>query len=255
MLHEYDSIIREQTHRGIVEVVKDTSDDIRGRVHYLPHHAVIRYDKDTSKVRIVYDASARSSEGPSLNDCLETRPKFDQNILLRFCLHRVAVTADVEKAFLMVSVAKGDRDVLRFLWVDDVLSDQPNLIQLRFTRVVFGVRSSPFLLNATIRHHLEQYRDVQPALVSKLSKAAYVDDIITGANDAHWLFEEAKRMLAEGGFNLRKFCSISALLQLKVDNYDESHSLNSLVDSETYTSHTLGSKQPVSAGEKNALGI
>ena len=60
-------------------------------------------------------------------------PKFNQrilDILLRFHVHRVAVTADVEKTFLMVSVAKHDRDVLRFLWVDDVLAEQPNIIEL-----------------------------------------------------------------------------------------------------------------------------
>ncbi len=91
----------------------------------------------------------------------------------------MAVTADIEKAFLVVSIARNDRDVLRFLWFDNVFSDQPNLIQLRFTRVVFGVTSSPYLLNATLRHHLGQYQEVQPELVEKLSKAAYDDDIVT----------------------------------------------------------------------------
>ena len=58
----------------------------------------------------------------------------------------------------MVSVAKKDMDVLRFLWVDNIHADFPNLQVLRFTRVVFGVASSPFLLNATLRYHLEKYR-------------------------------------------------------------------------------------------------
>ena len=82
------------------------------RVHCLPHHAVIRRDKDTTKLRIVYDASARST-GLSLNDCLHAGPKFDQkilNLLLRFRVHRVALTGDIEKAFLMVSIAMKDRD-------------------------------------------------------------------------------------------------------------------------------------------------
>ena len=97
------------------------------------------------------DASARS-EKPSFNECLYTGPKFNRrilDILLRFRVHWVAVTADVEKAFLMVSIAKHDRDVLYFVWVDDILAEQPNIIELRFTRVVFGVFSSPFLLNTT----------------------------------------------------------------------------------------------------------
>ena len=79
-------------------------------MHYLPHHAVIRRDKDKTKLRITYDVSA-CSEGPSLNDCLYMGPKFDQrilDILLRFCLHQVALTADIEKAFLMISIAEKD---------------------------------------------------------------------------------------------------------------------------------------------------
>ena len=73
--------------------------------------------------------------------------------------------------------------------VDDVSSQQPNLVQLRFTCVVFGVCSSPFLLNATIRYHLEQYQETQPDLVMKLSKATYVYDVVSGADDeeqAQW---------------------------------------------------------------------
>ena len=71
---------------------------------------------------MVYDASARA-DGPSLNDCLYTGPNFGQSILdilLRFRLHNVGLVGDVEKAFLMVSVAECDRDILRFLWVKDV---------------------------------------------------------------------------------------------------------------------------------------
>lgn len=166
---------------------------------------------------VLFMTPQHSSDGPPLNDCLHAGPKFKQrilDILLMFRIHRVAVTADTEKAFLMVSVATKDRNVLRFLWFDDVFSDQPNVVQLQFARVVFGaVTSSPFLLNSTIRHHLEQYRETQLELVEKLSKAAYVDDIVTGADDegqAHELFCEAKEILAEGGFNsiqTRLYCN------------------------------------------------
>ena len=59
----------------------------------------------------------------------------------------------------MVSVAGEDRNALRFLWVDDNTAQLPRLVVMRFTRVVFGVSASPFLLNATIRKHIEGYRD------------------------------------------------------------------------------------------------
>ena len=93
VLQEYDSII------------KSTDTEV---VHYLPHHAVVRRDKDTTKLRIAYDASSKAS-GPSLNKCLHAGPKFDQkilDILLRFRIHKVAIAADIEKAFLMIAMTE-----------------------------------------------------------------------------------------------------------------------------------------------------
>ena len=105
-----------------------SSVDVPG-VHYLPHHAVYRQGKATTKLRVVYDASAKIS-GPSLNDCLNPGPKFNQrilDILSCFRVHRAAVTADIEKAFLMISVAAEDRECLRFLWMDDPRMSQRSL--------------------------------------------------------------------------------------------------------------------------------
>ena len=141
LLSEYDSVIKDQMNKGIVEVVQDPSTDTcSDRIHYLPHHGVVRQDKTTSKLRIVYDASARTN-GPSLNSCLYTGPSFGQSIfdiLVRFRLHSVALAGDIEKAFLMVSVMEKDRDSLRFLWTPDVKMEKPQLMVLRFTRVVLS---------------------------------------------------------------------------------------------------------------------
>ena len=145
ILREYNSIIKTQIQQGIVEIIEHPEQTNAERIHYLPHHAVVRRDKDTTKLRIVYDASSKVN-GPSLNECLHAGPKFDQKILdvlLRFCVHKVAVAADIEKAFLMIAMTEKDRDVLRFLWVDDVSNPSPKTIELRFTCVVFGVLSSP----------------------------------------------------------------------------------------------------------------
>lgn len=80
VLREYDSIIQSQRRQGIVEEVNPQEESANCQIHYLPHHAVVRRDKSTTKVRIVYDTSARST-GCSLNECLHKRPKFDQRIL------------------------------------------------------------------------------------------------------------------------------------------------------------------------------
>lgn len=100
ILAEYNTIIHSQIQKGIVEYVDDSKCQ-SNTIHYLPHHPVVRRDKDTTKVRVVYDASARSN-GPLLNDYLYTGPKFDQNIfdlILKFRSHKVALLADIEKAF------------------------------------------------------------------------------------------------------------------------------------------------------------
>ena len=84
------------------------------------------------------------------------------DILLRFRTYKIAITANIEKEFLMVSVQELDRDVLRFLWFDDVHSENPKIICLRFTRAVFGVSCSPFLLNVTLQHHFNKYVTLHP---------------------------------------------------------------------------------------------
>ena len=259
VMQQYDSTIREQIEAGIVE---DTPLDVKGstQVHYLPHHAVVRTDKSTTKLRIVYDASAKTDGNPSLNECLHVGPKFNQkllDILIRFRAHRVAVTADIEKAFLMVSVEEKDRDALRFLWVHNVQENPPRVRPLRFTRVVFGVSSSPFLLNATIRHHLEHYRESHPDLIQLLLDSFYVDDLTTGADsdyEAHSVYGKSKQILKDGGFNLRKFRTNSLTLQKKIEAIEGASSNHSLAE-ESYTGATLGTSQLVGSQEVKILGV
>jgi hypothetical protein len=225
-LRQYDAVIRDQLRQGVVEVVSDPTIFEEGRVHYLPHHAVVRHDKQTTKLRVVYDASAKA-DGPSLNDCLYTGPNFGQSILdilLRFRLHRVALVGDVEKAFLMVSVADCDRDVLRFLWIKDVREPQPEVTIMRFTRVVFGVSASPFLLNATIDHHIKKYSTLDQPFVSKFRRSIYVDDLTAGSHDADSAYEfyvKSKLRLAEANFNLRKFDTNSPKLRQRIESNEQ----------------------------------
>lgn len=277
VLKEYDAVIKDQLNRGIVEVVEKEDVGEMGKVHYIPHHAVIRRDKQTTKLRIVYDASAKTS-GPSLNDCLYTGPAMTQSILdiiLRFRSHRVALAGDIEKAFLMVSISEADRNVLRFLWFDNVLCEQPQIIVLRFTRVVFGVSSSPFLLNATIRHHIEQYRSQDSEFVEGFLRAIYVDDLNSGGSDdesVYTLYKKAKLRLAEGGFNLRKFVTNSMELMKRIEDseatqpdkqsqvFDTSEVPEQTHDAineedETYSKITLGTTDGSSGEEQRVLGV
>jgi hypothetical protein len=167
-----------------------------GNVHYLPHREVVRADKDTTKVRVVYDASAKTT-GPSLNECLYTGTSLTPlifDILLRFRVHSVAMTADIEKAFLNVAVAEEHRDFLRLLWLNDPYSSSLSVIHLRFARVVFGVTSSPFILNATIRHHVNQYLLNDPEFVYELLRSLYVDDYASGCESIPRELELARKI-------------------------------------------------------------
>ena len=84
-----------------MECVGSPDEEQVNHIHYLPHRAMVHHDKNTTKVRVVYDASARSN-GPLLNDCLHAGPKFDQSVfdlLLKFQIQKVELTDDIEKAF------------------------------------------------------------------------------------------------------------------------------------------------------------
>ena len=264
ILREYDSAIRDQQKKGMIEAVK-VGEPCSNRVHYLPHHAVVRRDKTTTKLRIVYDASAKS-DGPSLNECLHKGPSFNQlilDLLLRFRSYSIALTADVEKAFLMVAVADHDRDVLRFIWIDDINKNKPELQVFRFTRVVFGVSSSPFLLNATIKFHLDRYLESNEEVVRKLLRPTYVDDIVTGADSeeaAFDLYAQAKDMFRGGGFNLRKFLTNSRELQQQIDSAEGMQHVEPdvpklIYSDETYAKVMLGTSPNKGVGEHKILGV
>lgn len=279
VLREYDSVIREQLSRGILEVVEKPGEGEIGKLHYIPHHAVIRRDKATTKLRVVYDASARS-EDAALNDCLYTGPPLTEkifDILLRFRASRVALTGDVEKAFLMVGITEEDRDVLRFLWVDDIEKTSPESVVLRFARVVFGVCSSPFLLNATMKYHIERYKNEDREFVDRFLRSIYVDDLSFGASESTAAYElYLKFILAEGEFNLRKFVSNSNVLTeriqcneaniaipaISIKNTEHKQTPGSFTNEDvvieedkTYAKSVLGNGEDTSAAEHKVLGV
>ena len=169
LFKEYDEIFQQYKKDGIIEQVEDDEISECGKVHYLPHRPVVRHDKETTKVRVVFDASAKT-EGPSLNESLYPGPNllakiFD--ILLRFRTNKIAIISDIKQAFLNIEIAEEHKNYLRFLWYDDVSDEKARVIVLRFLRVVFGVTSSPFLLNGTIRYHCRNYEFADVSFIEK----------------------------------------------------------------------------------------
>ena len=181
------------------------------KVHYLPHQAFIRKEAETTKLRVVFDASSKEGKrGTSLNDCLHVGPPLTPllyDILLRFRENRIGIVADIEKAYFNIEVDRKDRDCLRFLWVENPFDDNCPIVIFRFCHVVFGVNCSPFLLNATFRIHLQKYELDDPEFVAKMLSSLYVDDLVSGGKNMErvkGLYDHASKRLAEGGFRLRK---------------------------------------------------
>ena len=147
---EYAEIIEEQKTEGVVETADQ---EVQGVEFYIPHKLIIKEAAETTKIRTVYDASAKAqADTVSLNDCLYAGPTLQNklwNVLVRVRAHSVAVTGDLRQAFLQVRVNEQDRDALRFHWKKDEHSEIETLL---FTRALFGLTSSPFLLGGVIEH-------------------------------------------------------------------------------------------------------
>ena len=177
---QYDKIICEQLEQGIIE---KASNDPTGKEHYLPHKAVARKSTETTKLRIVYDASAKEqSDQPSINECLNPGPPVPlQNllweILVRSRFYPVLLTSDIEKAFLQVRIKAEERDAMWFPWQSPGSDD---VTVYRFTRPLFGLTCSPFLLGGVINEHLRHWETKYPEVVKKIRDNLYVDDLITG---------------------------------------------------------------------------
>ena len=155
IMAEYNSVIDNQAKQGIIERVPESelNSPQPGSVHYLPHHEVVRSDKSTTRVRIVYDGSSKRKNEVSLNETLYRGPPLTPlilDILLRFRMFSTVLIGDLEKAFL--SITPEQRDLLRFIWMDSITKDNPNLVVFLFLRLIFGLDVSPFILNGTIRH-------------------------------------------------------------------------------------------------------
>lgn len=220
----YNEVVEDYLNQGMAEdVPREHASPPGSQIYYLPHHAVLREDKATTKLRVVFDASSHEDRSPSLNDCLLTGPNLNpdlMSILIKFRLHEIAYMADIKKAFLQISLSERDRDAVRFLWFTGPPTEEKDvtLRLLRMTRVVFGASSSPFLLAATIRKHLRQYELEHPQVVEALSSSLYVDDFISsasGVTEAHTVTTTARNIMSAAGMELCKWMTNSPELKEK----------------------------------------
>ena len=136
----------------------------------------------------------------------------------------------------MISVTAKDRAFLCFLWIDDPINENPSVVAYQFTRVVLGVTASFFLLNTTVRHHLELHSETHGELVSKVLRSIYVDDIMTGSQteeQAYQLYTGVKTLLKTGVFNLRKLSTNVSSLQARSDSEESVYLSNTAKSNES----------------------
>ena len=242
---EVDDVVQEYLTLGHAELVpiEDASKD-PSSVFYLPMHVVYKDSSSTTKVRAVFDASAKSASGVSLNDTLLVGPTVHPpliDVLLRFRMHRIALTADVSKMYRAVELAPSDRDYHRFVW----RSEQSQTVKdYRMTRATFGVSASCFAANMAVKQNAIELANKYPLAADAVHKSFYVDDGLTGADDvesAIALQRQLQDLFAHGGFMLRKWNSSEPLvLQAIFPELRESKEVHSISTSEQDYTKTLG---------------
>ncbi|XP_015121530.1 uncharacterized protein LOC107044238 [Diachasma alloeum] len=186
------------------------------RSYYLPHHGVVRESSETTKLRVVFNGSAKTSSGNSLNDILHTGAKLQRDIsdvLLWSRQHKVIFMTDITKMFRHVRVHKDDWPLQQILWTDS----SGELVTYQLTTVTYGTRSAPFLANRVLLQLAEDEGHRFPLAVSPIVKGRYVDDICGGADTHDQLVrtaQEVRDLCAAGGMPLAKWHSNNpALLQ------------------------------------------
>ena len=208
---EVDAVVQEYLSLGHAEIVPPgDTDKPPSAVFYLPMHVVYKSSSSTTKVRAVFDASAGSVSGVSLNDTLLVGPTVHPplvDVLLQFRMHRIALTTDVSKMYRAIELVPEDRDFHRFVW-----RAQPSqtLTDYRMTRATFGVSASCFAANMAVKQNAIELADTYPLAAQVVHKAFYVDDGLTGADSvesAITLQRQLQDLFVCGGFFLRKWNS------------------------------------------------
>jgi len=211
-LLDYDKILKSYLEEDIAEEApRNPSSNL---VRYLPHHGIVKETSETTKLRVVLDASAKHphsdvSLNESMQSCENLLPSLGA-VLLRFRQGEYAFSADVRKAFLQIEVNSEDRDSLRYLWYKDIVNNYPvePPVAFRMKRLPFGLSVSPFILCAVIQLHLQEREKEFPKTVKDIQKNIYMDDLVVSASTketAKKMKEDSDRLFREMGMELTKW--------------------------------------------------
>ncbi|KMQ86668.1 hypothetical protein RF55_14291 [Lasius niger] len=182
---------------------------------YIPHHFVLRESSSTTKLRVVFNASCKTSDGTSLNDHLMVGPKLQQDIaaiILRWRQFRHVYTADIAKMFRQILIHPDDADFQRILWR---LPHAQSIQHYRLLTVTYGMASAPYLAMRVLQQLALDEGSAFPAALPICKNSIYVDDVLFGADDIMTLREARSQLVSlmdRGGFPLRKWTANSTEL-------------------------------------------
>lgn len=198
-----------------------------GEHYYIPHHAVFKASSE--KIRVVFDGSAVTTSGASLNQCLHSGPKLHSDIcdvLTKFRRHQVVFVADIRMMFRQTLIHPEDRKYQLVLWRE---TPSEPLLTYELKTNTYGLRSSPFVAIRTLLELARSSRLMYPRAAAVLESDIYVDDVLTGASnltDALKTKQELIDLLQTGGYELRKWVSNfpGLLSDLSPDHCQDIHS-------------------------------
>ncbi|XP_063830967.1 uncharacterized protein LOC135080214 [Ostrinia nubilalis] len=177
---------------------------------YLPHHAVVRDDKTTTKVRVVFNASEKNKKGVSLNDTLMIGPTIQADLrhtVMRWREHPIALVADIVKMYRQVLVAEEDVKYQRILWRDE---PEKQIKEYELLTVTFGTASAPYLAVRVLQQIAMDEGQEVPQAAERILQSFYMDDLMTGCSSAEEgveLYNQLSKILEKGGFKLQKWNS------------------------------------------------
>lgn len=187
--------------------------------YYMPHHAVFKAESSSTKLRVVFNASSKTSTGVSLNDVMLVGPVVQPDlisVILRFRSFQYAITADITKMYRQVNVKSKYQPLQRILWRNNPNED---IKCLQLSTVTYGTASASFLATRTLLQLVRDEGERFPLASQALEENSYVDDVLTGANDLHvakCLQVELVNLLQKGCFVLHKWCSNSEEILVNV---------------------------------------
>ncbi|KAJ2949680.1 hypothetical protein O0L34_g15607 [Tuta absoluta] len=178
--------------------------------YIVPHFCVLRPSSTSTKLRVVFDAASRTSNGNSLNSVVLAGPKLQvdiNEILINFRVHKICLSSDIRKMFRMIMIDESQRKFQHILWRGS--QDQPIKVY-ELNTVTYGVASSPYLSIRVLHQLADDEADKYPMGSKVLKKAFFVDDLLCSVatlDEATQLQDELLALLKAGGFDLRKWSS------------------------------------------------